>query len=500
MRTLALGIDLGTSATKAALVDPEIGLIAQESAEADRFGTHPGWAEADTQQWWRNVCALVPQVLGHAGAQAQDVAAVAVTGMVPAVIPVGANGEVLRRAILQNDTRAGTQVETLTARLKSGGFNPVAETGSAITQQSVGPTLMWLAQYETGTWNRTRSVLGSYEWLAVALGADRHLERNWALESGLFPIQGTEPITDVLEAAGIDPELLAPVREPGTAVGSVSAAAAAETGLRAGTPIVVGGADHVLSAYAAGLSEPGEWIVKIGSAVDILAVSNQPIVDPGLYLDVHPQPGLWLPNGCMATSGSAAKWLGHEILGEKSVDVLAAEAEAAKAGEVIVLPFLLGEKSPWNDPDLRGAVLGLRDDLRRGDLYRGVLEGTAYGLRHLCEIFAQLDIDLKPQAAVTNGGSRSRVGKQIIADVLQTPLIPIIGHPGASLGAAVLAAYRAGLIDDLGQVKRLVTRGEPILPDPALAERYTETYQIYRRAADALVPISHSLARRSTSP
>lgn len=497
MGTLALGIDLGTSSTKVALVDPGIGLVAQASAETELFTPHPGWAEADPTQWWRNVCALIPQVLAQAGLEARDVAAVATTGMVPAVIPIGANGEVLRRAILQNDTRAGAQVETLTARLERRGFDAVAQTGSAITQQSVGPTLMWLAEYETEISNRARSVVGSYEWLALALGADRHLERNWALESGLYPIRGATPIADVLEAASIDAGLLGPVREPSTVVGSVSAAAAAETGLAAGTPIVVGGADHVLSAYAAGLSEPGDWMVKLGSAADILAVTKQPVADRRLYLDAHPQPGLWLPNGCMATSGSAAGWLGHDILGEQSIDALEAEAQAAAPAEVIFLPFLLGEKSPWNDPDLRGAVLGLRMDIKRGDLYRGVLEGTAYGFRHHHEVFAELGIALKPQAAVTNGGSRSRVGKQIIADVLQTTLFPIIGHPGASLAAALLAAKGARLVDDLGQVKHLVRTGEPIIPDPALAERYTDGYGIYRRVADALVPSMHSLARRS---
>lgn len=497
MPGLTLGIDLGTTNTKLALVDPERGVLAQTEAEAGSTTLRPGWSEADPRVWWTNVCTLVPKVLDLAGVAATEVAAVATTGMVPAVIAVDAEGAPLRAAILQNDSRAGHQVADLTGRLTAAGFDPVAETGSAITQQSVAPTLMWLAEHEPEVSRRAAQVLGSYDWLAFALGAEMHLERNWALESGLYPVGGSQAIPAVLEAAGMDSRMLAPVKAPGTVVGAVSHLAAAETGLNPGTMIVVGGADHVLSAFAAGLSAPGKWMVKLGSAGDILAVTTTPTVDPRIYLDAHPAPGLWLPNGCMATSGSALAWLRTEILREPSVAQLEAEAAEAAPAEAFFLPYLLGEKSPWHDADLRGAFLGLHRGLGRGAVYRAVLEGVAYGFRHHTEVFNELGIALEPQAAVTNGGSRSRVWKQILADALGVPLIPIENHPGASLGAALAAAVGAGLLNGWDEAGHLVSTGEPVVPDPALAGRYGEGYAIYRAAADALAPISHLIARRS---
>ena len=372
---------------------------------------------------------------------AADVAAVSATGMVPAVIPADGSGRPLRDAILQNDTRAKDEVRELAAALP--GLDFVALTGSALTQQSVAPTLLWLARHEPEVWASTTMVLGSYDWLAVALGARPHVERNWALESGLYALEDGSLLQPLLDAAGIRRDVLPAAASPGTVVGEVSAAAASQTGLRAGTPIVVGGADHVLSAYAAGLASPGDWLVKLGGAGDILAVTSQVLVDQRLYLDAHPRDGLWLPNGCMATSGSLIRWF-QSVVGDVPIADLEREAAAAAPAELICLPYFLGEKSPLHDPDLRGAFLGLHLGHTRGDMYRSILEAIAYGFRRHAGIFAERGIQLRETARVSNGGSRSRVWKQILADVLGVALEPVVDHPGAALGAALAAAVGGG--------------------------------------------------------
>ena len=532
MAALVLGIDVGTTSTKVVLADPAAGVVAQSSEPAALSSAHPGWAEADPGQWWANVAALVPAVLAAASAgsgktvTAADIAAVATTGMVPAVIPADAAGRPLRRAILQNDARATAEIRELAAALP--GLDFTARTGSALTQQSVGPTLLWLARHDPGAWaprsaGTGATVQGSYDWLATRLGAAPHVERNWALESGLFELQpdGTltplEPVRDALaRLAGIDPRVIPPVAEPGTVTGEVSRSAAAETGLRPGTPIVAGGADHVLSAYAAGLASPGDWLVKLGGAGDILVVSDYPLVDERLYLDAHPVTGLWLPNGCMATSGSLIRWFqsvsASAASGPAPVAELEAEALAARPAELICLPYFLGEKSPLHDPDLRGAFLGLHLGHTRGDLYRAILEGIAYGFRHHAEIFTERNVALRPAARVSNGGSKSVVWKQILADALGVALEPVLDHPGAALGAALAAGVGIGAGGAGGPgtpsprawaaaaaVPGMVTIGAPIEPDPAHAARYAEAYQVYRDAGVALTPISRRLATRSAS-
>ena len=361
-----------------------------------------------------------------------------------------------------------------------------------MSQQSVGPKLLWLAKHEPAVYERAAWVMGSYDWVACALGAPPHVERNWALESGLFDLDGA-PYAAAVSAAEVDAGLLAGVVAPGHRVGAVSARAAEATGLRPGTPIVVGGADHVLAAYAAGLTRPGDWLVKLGGAGDILAVSEDRVVDARLYLDHHAIPDLWLPNGCMATSGSLLRWT-QALLGGVDLAELDREAEAAQPAAVICLPHFLGEKSPLHDPALRGAFLGLHLGHGRADVYRSCLEAVAFGVRQHVEIFESLGLRLD-EAIVTNGGSRSLLWKQILADVLGRPLATITESAGASLGTAIVAGVGSGAIDGWDMPQRLLSRDVVIQPRPEHIARYDEAFQRFGDAQRAVTPISHALSR-----
>jgi xylulokinase len=411
--------------------------------------------------------------------------------MVPAVVALDADGAPLRRAILQNDARATDELDDLRAQLHDVDF--VSLTGSDLTQQSVAPTLCWLRRHEPAVYRRTRMVVGSYDWVAHRLGGELHVERNWAIESGLYSIAG-EPFSRLFQAAEVEPELLPPVSEPAEVVGEVSAAAAAQTGLRPGTPIVVGGADHVLSAYGAGLLGAGDWLVKLGGAGDILVVSDTPVVDRRLYLDAHPAGG-WLPNGCMATSGSLLRWL-SQLTGGAPLETLDAEASATPpgAGGIVCLPYFLGEKSPLQDPRLRGAFVGLHLGHDRGHLHRAALEAVAFGFRHHVEVFGECGVKLGA-ARVTNGGSASALWKQILADVLDVPLRAVVGHPGASFGAALAGGVGVGAVPGWDVVGGLVKLGESFEPNEANRSLYDEHYALYRELGQTIAPVSHQLSR-----
>ncbi|GAA1217279.1 FGGY-family carbohydrate kinase [Rhodoglobus aureus] len=492
MSTYTIGIDIGTTGTKAVLFDVEQGIIAQASRDATLFSEHAGYAEADTRQWYTNVVESIQEILSTRAISPEKVVAISTSGMVPAVVALDANGVPLRRAILQNDARASSEIERIGDDLV--GIDLVTLTGSALTQQSVAPTLEWLRQHEPRLWEKTASVVGSYDWLLIALGAAPHLEKNWALESGLFTIAG-EPVDRILAAAGADGTLLAPILQSGERAGSLSERAAKETGLRQGTALIVGGADHVLSAFAAGVEKQGDWLVKLGGAGDILVASDVPIVDPRLYLDAHPVPGRWLPNGCMATSGSLIRWY-QSLVGGESLLALDAEAEGRRPADVLCLPYFLGEKSPVHDPDLRGTFAGLHLGHNRADMYRAVLEAIAFGFRHHVEVFESAGLSLG-RASITNGGSKSTLWKQIHAEVLGVEMFPIMNHPGASLGAALIAAVGAKALDDWSSTARFIKSGPVVVPDPARVKTYDEAYAEWRELGRAVAPISHSIARRT---
>ncbi len=490
MSDYTIGVDVGTTGTKTVLFSTERGIAATATRETVLHSTGPGIAEADTSQWHNNVIESIREVLTVGDVSADAVGAVATSGMVPAVIPVDLGGNPLRRAILQNDARAHREVGQLAAALS--GVDLVTLTGSALTQQSVAPTAVWLREHEPDVYARTAYWVGSYDWVLTALGAPCHVEQNWALESGLFSIDG--PIADpVLAAAALDPETLAPVHRPGTRVGELSTAAAELTGLRPGTALVVGGADHVLSAYAAGVNRPGDALVKLGGAGDILVASDTQVVDERLYLDAHPVPGHWLPNGCMATSGSLIRWF-QTLVGGAELTTLDDEAAQRAPAEVLCLPYFLGEKSPLHDPDLRGTFAGLHLGHTRADMYRAVLEAIAFGFRHHVDIFTDIGIPLS-RVMITNGGSKSTLWKQIHADVLGLDMLPVRGHPGASLGAAVIAAIGIGALDDWSDAARFIALDAPYTPDPARAAAYDDAYATWRELGTAMTPISHRLAR-----
>jgi len=492
MTTHTIGIDVGTTGTKTVLFDTTSGIVAQASRETTLHSPNPGFAEADTDQWYTGVVESIREVLSTSGISGDSVAAIAVSGMVPAVIPVDAAGKPLRRAILQNDARAHREVAELAAALD--GVDLVAMTGSALTQQSVAPTIVWLRANEPDVYAHTAHYVGSYDWVLTALGADIHVEQNWALESGLFTIDG-DVADAVIAAAGLDAATLPPIHRPGSRVGELSREAAEQTGLPAGTALVVGGADHVLSAFAAGVNQPGDALVKLGGAGDILVASDTRVVDERLYLDAHPVPGHWLPNGCMATSGSLIRWF-QALIGGEDLTVLDDEATTSGPAEVLCLPYFLGEKSPIHDPDLRGVFAGMHLGHTRADLYRSVLEAIAFGFRHHVDVFT--DIGIRPsRVMITNGGSKSTLWKQIHADVLGIELRPVRGHPGASLGAAVIAAIGVGALDDWSDAARFVSLDPPVVPDPARRAAYDDAYPMWRDLGAATAPISHAMASRA---
>lgn len=491
--TLLVGVDVGSSGVKTILLDAERGIIAKHVEEVNQFSDHPGWSEADTTQWWDGFKRGLNKLINQTNKSTDQIAGIAFSGMVPALVCLDANGSPFRRAILQNDARAVDQIEKLRNKLSD--VDILKLTGSVISQQWIAPTIEWLSENEKN-FSSIKTIVGSYDWMAFRLGAELHVEQNWAIESGLFKLSG-EIFEEVIAGVGIKWPEIPPIKKPGEFVGEVSNLAASETGLKAGTAIYVGGADHVLSAYGAGLAEEGDALVKLGGAGDILAVSKKPLIDSRLYLDAHPAPGRWLPNGCMATSGSILRWE-QKIFGENSLEELDALAENETPGTLLTLPYFLGEKTPLHDPNLRGSIVGLHLGTSRGEIHRSVLESIAFGFRHHFEVFNSLGLKIK-NPRVTNGGSRSRLWRQILADVLKIELQSIIDHPGAAYGAAVCAGIGSGIISNWEYVQNSLRIEETINPNKKNIDLYDERYLEFLKLTSDLTELSHKLSKGQRS-
>jgi xylulokinase len=476
--SLLLGIDIGTTGTKALLLDTEQGVVGEAERPTQLHSVHPGWAEEDTVEWWANVCAVTRELTTGA-----DVVGVGVSGMVPCTILLDEHLRPLRRSIQQNDARTVREVEDLNSRLA--GERILERTGSAITQQSTAPRFLWLAQHEPDVWERTRTVAGSYDYITMCLTGERFVESNWALETGLFDLAAGTWASDVLEACAARAELLPPIRRPQDVVGHVTADAARQTGLPEGVPVVAGTADHIGSTFAAGILDDGDLLVKLGGAGDIMLVVDEPLVDERLYLDFHLIPDRYVMSGCMATSGSLIKWFQREVAAGAALAELDAEAERVEPGSggVILLPYFLGEKTPINDPEATGAFVGLRLTQGRGHLFRAVLEGIAFGFRHHLDVFEERGHPPR-RVRVTDGGSRSRIWTQITADVLGLPLEKVTLRSGSAFAAAFAAGIGVGEFAEWRDVERFISVSEVVEPQPNPA--YERNYEQYRACYPAL--------------
>jgi xylulokinase len=497
MPSYLLGIDIGTTSTKMVIIDDAGHMVAEASRPCTLSSLEPTWAEEDTEQWWQNLCAIAPEILAKAGIQAGDVAGIGVSGMVPTLILTGSNGLALRPSIQQNDARAVEQIEAM--QQQTDGAEILEKTGSAITQQSIGPKLLWLRQHEPQVIGQATHVMGSYDYIALRLTGNTSIERNWAIESGLFDFRRQDWDDSLLALSSIDRTWLGEVHWPADVIGQVSPEASAATGLQAGTPVVAGSADHIASAFSAGVREPGDLLVKLGGAGDILFCLDQAEMDPRLFLDYHVIPGKYLINGCMASSGSLIRWFRDQFAPDLDYSALDQEAALIAAGAegLVLLPYFLGEKTPLNDPMARGTLVGLTLTHTRAHIYRAVLEGIAFGFRHHLVVLAEHGLVPK-RVRLTNGGAHSQLWRQVTADVLGLPLEQVAHHPGSSLGAAFIAGKGVGIFQDWGEIEKYIQISTITQPNPENQRRYAELFKIYREVYENLKCTYPELARAAT--
>jgi xylulokinase len=473
--------------------------LAQRPVEL--YSEHSGWAEEDPGQWWANVVAICRELLTSVDLSASAIAAIGVTGMVPAMVALDKDSRVLRHSIQQSDGRTGNEVATLLAEYDPALF--LARTGTGINQQLMAPKLRWLAAHEPRCFAAIDTIFGSYDYIAFRLTGVRSLERNWALEAGFIDLKAGTIAEDLVGLGGIGTQVLPPLNASHVVIGGISASAAAQTGLHQRTPVIAGVADHVASAFVAGIKQPGDMLLKFGGAGDILLATRTPRPDPRLFLDYHLVPDLFMPNGCMAASGSVLNWFVRVLASSESADKTAARshharldalADAVAAGSegLILQPYFLGEKTPIHDPAARGTFIGLGLHHHLGHLWRAALEGIAFGFRHHVEVCSDIGYAIN-RVVASDGGASSIVWMQIVSDVLQRPVELLTGHPGSCLGAAYAAARGVEAIDSWNAIERFVKPAGTIVPNKDHAAVYNNAFATYLAAYDALKPLYRQL-------
>ncbi|MBR3212062.1 MAG: FGGY-family carbohydrate kinase [Firmicutes bacterium] len=491
MEKYILGIDIGTTAAKLILISSEGRIVCESNQSHDLLSLHRNWAEERAEDWWQNVVDGIADLRERAPEAMADISCIGCSGMVPAIVLMDEEGNVLRNTIQQNDSRCTRQIDYLTGLIDQKEL--YERTGGTTNQQHILPRLLWVKENEPDVWSRVRTVMGSYDYIVYKLTGVKSLELNWAAESGCFDIRKREWITDQIELCGMDPAILPKVNDPTAIVAETSPEAAALLGIKAGIPIVGGSADHVASTLAAGIIDEGDLLIKFGGAGDILYCTEELKTSEKLFFDYHDVPGKYLLNGCMASSGSLVKWFTNGILGcpsdRNTLQMLDAEAEKLPPASdgLVVLPYFLGEKTPIFDPGARGVFFGLTLSHTRAHMFRAIMESVVYGFRHHIDVLT--DMGYRPrQIIASDGGAKSPLWCRISADILGAEIKAYPSHPGSALGAAFVAGMALGIFDDWGRIRDFLDDYKLYEPDPEAVRIYDKAYKVYRSLYEDLKP------------
>lgn len=487
MTDALLGIDIGTSSTKGVLATAQGRVLATVTRPHETSTPRPGRAEHDAERiWWTDVRAVSRELLAGTSAR---VTGVCVSGIGPCLLVTDAAGTPLRPAILYGvDTRASAEITELTGRFGADAI--VAAGGSPLTSQAIGPKLAWLSRHEPGVWAASRRMFMASSYAVWRLTDQYVLDHHSASQCDpMYDLNGSRWLAGWAgELAG--PIELPPLRWPGEVAGHVTARAAAETGIPAGTPVATGTIDAWSEAASAGVRDPGDYLIMYGTTMFFVCVTKRPLADRRLWSTAGAFPGTWTLAAGMATSGSLVAW-GSELTGV-GYPALMAEAAAVPpgAGGLLVLPYFAGERTPVFDAHARGTVLGLTLHHKREHLFRALLEATGFGARHNLDTMAAAGARLDRAVAV-GGGTASPVWPRIVSDVTgRAQEIPEV-TVGAAYGDALLAAVASGQAEPGTSWARTAS---VITPDPAATERYAGLYSLYLRAAADAAATSHALA------
>lgn len=486
MRPATVGIDIGTSAVKVAVVSLDGVVLAEASRPYPTRTPHPGWVEQSPDDWWLATCEALREV---AGAGDFELVGAGLSGQLNGVVLLDQDDNVLGDAIIWLDTRAAAEAEEMNQRFAEILRSQAATDLSAI---AVLAKLTWLARHDAGRLERTRHVLLVKDYLLWRLTGTIATDPSDAASTGMMDVCTLEWIPELCAGAGFDPAILPPIVPSMAVAGRVTASTAEATGLPVELPVVPGGGDVAALAVGCGVAEPGVLGVTLGTAGHVvLAVDAAAPFESsaGLWRVAHADPtrAIWL--GLVMSGGLSLAWL-HRTLRAGAPDFtfedMTTLSETAPAGArgVTFVPFLEGSATPHGEPRARGAFVGLSSSSSAAEMIQAVMEGVAFNVLQCIELFEARGATIT-EVRMAEGGARVDRWCQVMADVLQRPIVRL-GHLNASsLGAALMA--------QVGVTKRslselsagLTASGNRFTPNASLRSIYSEAYHRFQVSADS---------------
>ncbi|MDR3210541.1 MAG: xylulokinase [Planctomycetota bacterium] len=474
-----IGLDIGTSTTKAILMSPDGGVIQSHSGEYPIDSPHPGWAEQDPEAW----VTQAKNCLGVVAAGHRDaVKGLSLSGQMHGVVLLGEDQRPLRPAIIWADQRSADALEEIASRY------PREVLGQTILNRPAAgfglATLVWLRNHEPDILRKTRTVLAAKDYVRFRLTGVLGQEVSDASGTTCLDVRKGDWAFDILSGLGLPDRIFPKISGSLDPAGEINADAARDTGLRPGTPVFFGGADNGCAGIGSGLTEDGCLGINIGTGGQVGVAASEPYYDPEYRLSVfnHSIPGRFNIFGASLAAGLSLKWLRDTFFPGRPFAELSALAARAQpgAGGLLFVPYLAGERTPWFDPGARGQLFGLSLSHGAPEICRAVMEGVTYALEQSFALLVQAGV--KPRRLLSlGGGAKSEIWPRIQADVFGMPL-ETAAAGDACTGAAILAGVGAGIYPDISAGVKAAVRPprEKFDPDPTRHAFYQGRREAFR--------------------
>ena len=485
---LFIGVDLGTSAVKLLLMDETGKIHKVVSKEYPLYFPQPGWSEQNPQDWiWQSMEGIKELT---AQCDRSQIKGISFGGQMHGLVVLDEKDQVIRPAILWNDGRTGKQTDYLNQEI--GKETLSRYTGNIAFAGFTAPKILWMREKEPENFARIRRIMLPKDYLAFYLSGEFSTDYSDASGTLLLDVEHKCWSEEMMEICGVRESQLPKLYESWEPTGAIKPEIAEELGIPQDVKIIAGAGDNAAAAVGTGTVGEGQCNLSVGTSGTVFISSKNFGVDEhnALHSFAHAD-GNYHLMGCMLSAASCNKWWMEEILRTKEYQV--EQDGIRKLGEnpVFYLPYLMGERSPHNDPDARAAFVGMSMDTTREDMTQAMLEGVAFGLRDSME--AAKSTGLHPERSkICGGGAKSSLWRKIIANVMNMKIDRIESEEGPGYGAAILAAVGCGAFSSVEEAAgRLVKITDTEEPDPQLAGKYEEKYQKYRKLYPALKEFYH---------
>ena len=483
---LYIGIDLGTSAVKLLLMDSQGNICNIVSREYPLYFPHPGWSEQNPQDWYEQTMEGIRELLK--GADKNQVAGISFGGQMHGLVLLDEQDQVIRPAILWNDGRTTEECDYLNNVI---GKEKLSEYTANISFTGfTAPKILWVKKNEPENFARIKKIMLPKDYIAYRLTGVHCTDVSDASGMLLFDVKNRCWSKEMCEICGVSEDQLATCYESYEKVGCVLSEVADELGLPHNVVVAAGAGDNAAAAVGTGTVGDNMCNISLGTSGTIFISSDHFGVDQNnaLHSFAHAD-GHYHLMGCMLSAASCNKWWMDEIIGTK--DYAAEQAQISKLGEnhVYFLPYLMGERSPHNDPNARGTFIGMTMDTSRADMTQAVLEGVAFALRDSLEVAKSLGIHLE-RTKICGGGAKSPLWKKMIANILNLKVDVIESEEGPAMGGAMLAAVACGEYAGVEEIaEKFVKVTGTVEPDPELVAKYEDRYQKFRQIYPACKPL-----------